>query len=657
MTDGRDTTLANSVSSKARMKNLALFVLLLFCKTLYADWQQSTQHSSVWQNVQSSTFGAKGDGVTDDTVAIQAAINYNRPTNGWKGPAVIFVPPGTYKISNTIVVWAQTMLVGDENQPPQFLLVNNASGFNNTSAKKPVFVAADGYNINPTTDDWWDHGTPVDNVFNVWIHNINIQIGSGNAGAVGIFWKVAQVTSIRNVNITAGTTSSPAAIGIDVGGGQADYANGYVPQMGGGGVVENVTVIGGTIGIRVSSLSQWTLRNITTQNQSSTGVQVIAPWVLSLVNLTTSGAPIGLSYSNGNELAILDSNISGTSTAFSNDGSYWYAENTVGITSPNTAEANIVGWIPGWINGTKLSTGRQSLTMTRDRPMSTIAKPAIYLGSGTIGNAFTAGAKGDSVTDDTAALQNAINTYQTVYLPYGSYKINAPLQLQAGTRLIGEMPMTMIFLAPNSSGFGNANSPKSLIVTNGATLVCNLNVYANDSTNPGAQLVDWDGPNANAGIWDCQFWSNGAVLRDLCFFGPGVFSNVFCGGDATAAGILGCSDGPIWLYGVACESQPNMAFNISNAGDYYVVTPEVADSATALSITGCGYIWTYNLVGGSTVSNPLVQFSSDVNLNLVGIFLGGLSEICTTMPSNGSCAGYQGQGSSGSTQISTLQFH
>jgi hypothetical protein len=100
-----------------------------------------------------------------------------------------------------------------------------------------------------------------------------------------------------------------------------------------------------------------------------------------------------------------------------------------------------------------------------------------------------------------------------------------------------------------------------------------------------------------------------------------------------------------------------MAFNISNAGDYYVVTPEVADSTTALSITGCGYIWTYNLVGGSTVSNPLVQFSSDVNLNLVGIFLGGLSEICTTVPSGGSGTEYQGKGAGDDTTISMLQFH
>lgn len=38
-------------------------------------------------------FGGKGDGINDDTVAIQSAINTNKP---------VFLPKGTYKITNTI---------------------------------------------------------------------------------------------------------------------------------------------------------------------------------------------------------------------------------------------------------------------------------------------------------------------------------------------------------------------------------------------------------------------------------------------------------------------------------------------------------------------------------------------------------------------------
>lgn len=54
-------------------------------------------------------FGAVGDGVTDDTAAIQAAIDASRN---------VFIPRGTYKISNPLVISkAYQTLIGDESMP------------------------------------------------------------------------------------------------------------------------------------------------------------------------------------------------------------------------------------------------------------------------------------------------------------------------------------------------------------------------------------------------------------------------------------------------------------------------------------------------------------------------------------------------------------
>jgi hypothetical protein len=47
------------------------------------------------------------------------------------------------------------------------------------------------------------------------------------------------------------------------------------------------------------------------------------------------------------------------------------------------------------------------------------------------------GARGDGVTDDTDALQKAINENDTVFLPRGQFAISRPLVLRAPTRLIG----------------------------------------------------------------------------------------------------------------------------------------------------------------------------------------------------------------------------
>ena len=60
-------------------------------------------------------FGAKGDGSTDDTAAIQAAVDYavvsNIVVNGRS--CTVYFPHGTYKVTNTITISGAVALVGD----------------------------------------------------------------------------------------------------------------------------------------------------------------------------------------------------------------------------------------------------------------------------------------------------------------------------------------------------------------------------------------------------------------------------------------------------------------------------------------------------------------------------------------------------------------
>lgn len=74
-------------------------------------------------------FGAKGDGVTDDTAAIQAAINEHRGN--------ILIPTGTYKISSTIIVKEERILVG-EGGGAYF----SGSGYQRLSVLKPTALFA-----------------------------------------------------------------------------------------------------------------------------------------------------------------------------------------------------------------------------------------------------------------------------------------------------------------------------------------------------------------------------------------------------------------------------------------------------------------------------------------------------------------------------------
>jgi len=60
--------------------------------------------------------GAVGDGTTDDTAALQKAIGYSldHPAGpGAKGSPVVYLPAGTYKVSQTLRIPAQLHLIGD----------------------------------------------------------------------------------------------------------------------------------------------------------------------------------------------------------------------------------------------------------------------------------------------------------------------------------------------------------------------------------------------------------------------------------------------------------------------------------------------------------------------------------------------------------------
>jgi len=52
-------------------------------------------------------FGAKGDGVFDDTQAFINALQTGRTLpNGAKRLVNVYVPPGRYLLSGTLIVWA-----------------------------------------------------------------------------------------------------------------------------------------------------------------------------------------------------------------------------------------------------------------------------------------------------------------------------------------------------------------------------------------------------------------------------------------------------------------------------------------------------------------------------------------------------------------------
>lgn len=88
-----------------------------------------TSGYQIYRNVMD--FGAKGDGSTDDTNAINSAISTgSRCGQGCDSstltPAIVYFPPGTYVVSAPLIQYYYTQFIGDAVNPPT---LKAAAGF------------------------------------------------------------------------------------------------------------------------------------------------------------------------------------------------------------------------------------------------------------------------------------------------------------------------------------------------------------------------------------------------------------------------------------------------------------------------------------------------------------------------------------------------
>ena len=64
-----------------------------------------------------ANFDVRADGVTDDSAALQAAINQVQET---ANEGIVFVPSGRYRITRTIYVWPSVRIIGYGPTRPVF---------------------------------------------------------------------------------------------------------------------------------------------------------------------------------------------------------------------------------------------------------------------------------------------------------------------------------------------------------------------------------------------------------------------------------------------------------------------------------------------------------------------------------------------------------
>ncbi len=201
-------------------------------------------------NVKKAPYNAKGDGKTDDTEAIQKALN-DHPN----GDYIIYLPHGIYKITNTLTwpegknkdeAYKRTILQGQSMGGTIITLEDNCQGFDNADFPMPVIMTGEGPKLKQRNS----------------IRDLTLRTGKGNAGAIGIRFNAGIQGTINNVKIYSGDSSG--IYGIDMG-----FNENIGPLL-----LKNVEINGFDVGVYAAGTTNgMTLEHVTLGGQRKFGLE------------------------------------------------------------------------------------------------------------------------------------------------------------------------------------------------------------------------------------------------------------------------------------------------------------------------------------------------------------------------------------------------
>jgi glucan 1,3-beta-glucosidase len=591
----------------------------------------------VYRDVKDPKFGAKGDGVTDDTAAINRAIAYGNSclagcnSSTTKGTFIYF-PPGTYLISSPINASYYSQLVGNYNDLP---IIKTAPNFIGLGA-----IQTDVYIPDDNGNEWYIEQSN----FYRQVRNLIIDIeDTTTAKVAALHWQVAQATSLTNVYISASLASDTTQMGL-------------YTENGSGGFMSDCTIVGGAYGIYGGN-QQYTVRNFQIFSQTEANICLLWDWGWTWAGMYLAKAPVGISLispeadTRGQEagsIYLLDSQFVQTPTAIKASFQSKSMLNTSIITLDNIMLTNVgtaVGFVDGStldIRGDKLdfiivgnvdylshmSQGYFQYAIQRappalQDPKATPLYHAQYfyktrpqyqtLGVGSIVSVKDHGAKGDGVTDDTAAIVAALalaTKDNLIYFPPGSYIVTSTIVIPAHARLTGQVWSQIV---ASGSYFANMASPKPMLQVGKAggevgTIEISDLLFTSIGNLPGLVLMQWNvqaEKQGSVGIWDSHFRIGGAygtklqvaqcpasaplngascvaasTIMHMTPGSNGYFENMWLWvadhdiddpantrvSIAVARGLLlDSTSGPTWMFGTASEHSMLYQYNFKNA--------------------------------------------------------------------------------------------
>lgn len=425
-------------------------------------------------------FPVKGDGVADDSDAVQAAIDKVQETtvNG-----ILFIPEGTYRLTKTIHVWAGIRLIGYGANRPKFVLAPNTPGFQEYKKYDPEVEGTGNYMFHFTTGRPKE-GQPIRDAnpgtFYSAMSNIDIEIGEGNPAAIGVRFHIAQHCYLAHMDFHIGSGKA----GVDEIGNELDdchfFGGEYGIMTGKCAPSWPVVIIDSSFeGQRKAAIDTeeagLTLIHDIIKNQD-TGIHVRPDrtdiiWVTDSLFQDVAGPALVLGQENNARSQTNLNHVVFRRTPvvaeFPESGKKIYGQAYYELMISFCHGLQIHdGDLP--TTPTTYRRGPNALSGMEDYEdmTSQYANPSIpsLPSCDTWVNLRDLGAKGDGKTDDTKAIQDAINAHRAIYIPSGRYVVTDTITLKSDTVLVGLNPITtQIDLPDGTPAFADEGKAKPLI--------------------------------------------------------------------------------------------------------------------------------------------------------------------------------------------------
>lgn len=530
--------------------------LLIVNATMNPAWAGPSVHLDLPDDPAAVRVNGAGDGKADDTAALQAAIDAaNKDGRG----GLVFLPSGTYRITRTVVLPPWVRITGVGPTRPVIKLADRTPGFQQGLSEMVVFSGGDQYNVGKIP-------VPLPNIvprdrkvrdsnsgtFYTAMSNIDFDLGEGNPAAIGVRMHIAQHGFLRHMEFRT----------------RSGFAGAYMV----GNEAEDLHFIGGRYGIvseKTSPAWQFTLVDSLFEGQREAAIRE-HELQLTLLNVTFRNVPVGIEISEGYSdrlygkdvrfenvskagVIVSEENSTFTQIGFDNalatntpvfarfrqsgkvlgsKGSYKVAEFTHGLTIPAMGEMGTVA--TRW-NAAPLS----ALPGPRQRAIRALPPTAQWV------NVRSLGVKGDAKTDDTVALQAAIDAHPVLYFPMGFYMVSDTLKLRADSQLIGLHPgHTNITLPDNAPKFAGVGSFKAVIEApkGGSNVIASLGIFTG-RINPRAGNILWKA-GADSLIDDVKLQGGGGTLLHD---GKGLDLNARPFGDPIAHNYMDLTRPSLWV--------------------------------------------------------------------------------------------------------------